>query len=143
MSDERRREILANLQRERDIRRKRAQEIHSGQSYATQQFLPSVPAPSAKPEGGDKSLDMLVNINTEDFKDPNDILMGPPEDTAADYTEPVSDEINIPSAGRSSTSKKQDRPEPIATQPRVYDNELMKECLEYSTRSVLYQLSHS
>ncbi len=159
MTEERKREILENLQWERELRRKRAQQMNLGQPYPARpaEADPIDSLSSIHPAPNDtKPLDVL---NTEDFKDPNDILMAQPEESAPAVPErefgprprdadmPQPRETETAGTGRSpspDTAKRrtEDPPsrstsKPSASPPsrRVFDNELMKECLEYSTHS--------
>ena len=99
ISEERKREILANLQRERELRRKQAQQLYS-QSYSQSQQ--------------ESPIEDYTPVNADDFKDPREILMGNNEDPSAHYEEINCDEqrplsVNMQNQGNSVLQKNQYR----------------------------------
>ena len=143
MTEERRRQILEDLRREREIRRKKAQDINMCQPYTK---LPEQ-KDNLRPESDEiippeeKPLEMLINVNTEDFKDPHDILMAP-DDTQEEY--------DFPSKINETRERywNKDHPKDTTTSispiknnnNKIFDTNLMKECLEVSTHSVRYMI---
>lgn len=132
LPEERRREILMNLERERELRRKRVAESNMCQPYSKDDALPK--------KEQNNTLDMEININTEDIKDPHDILLTQEDNNTSGQENHRTWKEDLPQSKVSTISMspiKNKTETPNKTQPNdsnnnVFDTNLMKECLEYS-----------
>jgi len=178
ITEERRKEILANLQRERESRRKIAQEMNLCQPYPASKSMMQKDLPLPDPndilqkhddfaENSDLPSEHFAQINTEDFKDPNDILMAPPDMETYDMSDKPTrsyDEHSLPTgigytkedlihsnekpklqrSDKSNKSGNSNIISPHKTMPvtqyekgprEIFESNLMKECLDYTTKS--------
>ena len=117
MNENRKEEILANLQRERGIRRRQIEENYC-YNYNSKN----------REEYDQEPFD---NINADEFKDPREILMSGPGDYDNDYSPQEYAEERQPSNLSSSTVQRNSE----IPRSNVFNANIVKECLDYSTKS--------